>query len=90
MYQSFVDNNLDCLYIRMYTRDTAAAQGQSAAALQGSRVLVEHAVHHEIVYENDSTLAKYMRPGLKSTAAMGRAKSAKNVRDSKSPATPVS
>ena len=57
LHDSFVDENLDFLYIRVH-------MGVNRKA----RILLENATNHEIIYENDSPLAKFMLPSVKHPA----------------------
>lgn len=55
VYQDFVDQNHDFIYIRIH-----GGSGQEGAATTGSKILAELAVNQEVVYANDSILAKHM------------------------------
>ena len=73
LHDSFVDENLDFIYIRIHM------------GIGNSRMLLEHAANHEIVYENDSPLAKFMLPGVNHPAT-NAARSVRNTHAS-SPAS---
>lgn len=74
IFQSFFDDDFDCIYLRLYL------QPDEKTGSAGT-FLVEHSTHHEVVYENDTTLAKFMRPGQKANGLLGKAKKVKQNRD---------
>lgn len=82
IFDSLIDTDMDCIYIRVYGR---AREPFSIP----SKLLTELATHHEIVYENDTTLAKYMRPAMKNIINLTRAQKMKSQRDAYSPASGV-